>query len=88
MQNNKRILVIILFLGMAAQISNSACLNPTLPYAYLSSCYAECPWVPPIVTYLDTTANSCVTGNNIAYLACTGPTYFADDSTKKCVLSI
>jgi hypothetical protein len=88
MRKNKKIFVILLFFALTIRTLYSACLDPTLPFAYASSCYAECPWVPPVVTYLDSTSNNCVTGNNSCNEDCPSPTYFADDSTKKCVTSI
>ncbi len=38
-------------------------------YLYNSICYSECPWSPPIKTYLDTQTGTCVTGNSFFYIS-------------------
>jgi hypothetical protein len=63
--------------------THSACSNPT-PYSYNSACFRECPWNTTVVTYLDGT--TCKTCTLSIYSACPSGLY-ADDSTKKCVLS-
>jgi hypothetical protein len=54
------LLVAVLIVQFIQELGAVAC-PADKPYQYNSVCYSECPWSPPIVTYLDTLTSTCVT---------------------------
>ena len=62
----KIVLVALLVIQLIKELHAVVCTAPK-PYQYGGICYAECPWSPPTVTYLDTLTSTCVTGNSLLY---------------------